>query len=183
MITFAKFNTIVITVVILFLLFFAYVRQQQEKDYEKMFEEREKEWAENYHKNQQALEKLSNYTNQLKGLVDEGFGGRTLLPENKLVLREYEASNSHAIVTMIGGSSAVNSYWMSALAMIQSLREVKTRVPNIIVMTRANTSLPEFAKEAFGRLNATLVTIETLQERKLNVKIPGTWGNLFLIFF
>jgi hypothetical protein len=131
----------------------------------------------------ETLEKeLKEIITEKQEILKTGYGGSTLLLENRLVFQNYTPSDRHAIVTMIGCSSYVHSYWMGGLALIQSLREVQTRVPNIVVMIRRNQGeIPDFAFEAFERLGVQLIDIDRI-ELAPHVEIPGTWGMVYLQF-
>jgi len=94
-------------------------------------------------------------------------------------LQDYTPSDKHAIVTMFGYERYDNAYWMGALAMIQSLREVKTRVPNIVAMVRHRGMVPPVAWAAFERLGVKLIDIQNIDLSKLNADIPGTWSGAF----
>lgn len=81
---------------------------------------------------------------------------------------------------MVGSEhSHMHAYWMGALVWAQGLRETKTRVPNIVIMCRQCQSVPPIALEAFKRLNATIMPIESMQHDKLFTNIPGTWKSAF----
>lgn len=135
-------------------------------------------WGRKYQEFQSSRQVLQSEISQLLVEARDPYKGRTLTTENKLVLQEYTPNDKHAIVTMIGAESYMHAYWMGAVAVIQGLREVKTRVPNIVVMVRKIENIPETASVAFERLGAQLISIEGLDLSKLNVDIPGTWGNL-----
>jgi hypothetical protein len=165
----------VVMVLGIFLLLLKLLGNQQEAfsgqiiDQQAVFKQKELAWL-------QEEATLKQQIKEREDLLADGYGGRTLITENKLVFQNYTPSDKHAIVTMIGSASYVHSYWMGALAMIQSLREVQTRVPNIIVMCRLYQLVPEFALKAFEKLNATVLPIENIPLEELNVDIPGTWG-------
>jgi len=137
-----------------------------------IFIEKELHWI-------QEEEALKSKIKEQQTILEDGYGGRTLITENRLIFQNYTPSDKHAIVTMIGSASYVHSYWMGALAMIQSLREVQTRVPNIVVMCRMLQLVPEFALKAFEKLNATVIPIENIPLDELHVDIPGTWEGAF----
>lgn len=121
-------------------------------------------------------QELEDKIEKLKVIATQPNRGTTVLNEDELIFEDYIPSDKHAIVTMIGAETYMHAYWMGAAAVIQGLREVKTRVPNIIVMIRAHDVLPPIAKTTFQRLGAKLVPIPGIDKRKLNVDIPGTWS-------
>ena len=151
-----------------------YVKLRNESAINKQLEELESTWKQ---KEVEWEEKLNDpEVEEMKELAKHPYRGRTLTTENRLVFQNYTVSDRHAFVTMIGSTSHVHPYWMGALAMIQSLREVETRVPNIVVMVRKTELIPSFAMDAFERLGAQLRFIDNLPMSELNVEIPGTWG-------
>ena len=96
---------------------------------------------------------------------------------------EYLPSDRHAIITMVGSVYWENAYWLGALVVAQSLREVNTRVPNIIVMVRGHSELPSFAVDAFKRLDVQLVNIEAIYKNDSVARMPGTWGKKIVRYF
>lgn len=107
---------------------------------------------------------------------------KPVIPEHKLDLKPYTLSNRHAIVTMIGttgykafGTSRRYSYWKSALALIQGLREVKTRVPNILVLSGHLELLAKEVQDCFERLGAKFVILEDIKLGE-NMKVAGHWS-------
>ena len=180
-----------VTLFVLFLLYAsALLVIKQHKDALRHAEEIEwdKQWAEKKNSFEEKLKPLRSEVEQLRVLAEDPYKGKTLTDENKLILEDYEPSDRHAIVTMIGGDSYMHPYWMGALAVVQGLREAQTRVPNVIVMIRsqAYAKMPKFALDAFKRLGVQIIHIEGLNLKDLNVDIPGTWGEwevfLLLLF-
>lgn len=100
-----------------------------------------------------------------------------LIPGTKLHFETYFVSKKHAIVTM-AGSSWVQPYWLGAVALVQSLREVHTRVPNILVMVRSSQTdgFPPQARKTLESLGAQLIMIDDI-DLGPHIEVPSVWRN------
>lgn len=126
---------------------------------------------------------LLSTNKKLSEKLNEPYRGTTILKESEILFQNYTPSDKHAIVTMVGSSSYMHGYWLGAISLFQSLREVKTRVPNIVVMVRTTDNIPDVAFDIYENLGVKVILIEHIELDKLIVDIPGTWGKscLFLL--
>jgi len=100
-----------------------------------------------------------------------------LIPPEKLTtIGEYIPDPRHTFATM-AGSSWVQPYWIGAIGLLQSLREVRTQVPNFIVLLRLNNreAFPVQARYVLEKLGARIVTVEDIPLPSF-VSIPSVWG-------
>ena len=158
-----------------------YVTIEMERDMERQIVQKEVDWLRKEKEIEVEIDTLNEKVNFLRHLATDPYRGRTLTLENALVLQDYTPNPKHAIVTMMGFPSEWHPYWMGAVAMMRSLRESQTRVPNLCVMSRAGTTLPDFAIEAFKRMDVQIIDIDAFNLDDLNVDIPGTWGENYLL--
>lgn len=123
--------------------------------------------------------KMENYNTQKSNLLarhnilskklNDPYRGTTIINESELELKPYIPSERHAIVTMIGSTTINYAYWTGAISLIQSLREVKTRVPNIIIILRYDKNIPEIAFNIFKNLGVTVLYLKDLQTGELPI--------------
>lgn len=174
-----KVTAIICAVVVLCsLLYASHQRKLRQEEIDKEVSRREEEWLQQKRAFLEAEEALREKSERMAAVAEEPFKGTTVITDNRIIHQEYEPNPRHAFVTMMGSTSYVHSYWMGALAMIQSLREVQTRVPNIVVMARGLELVPPSAIAAFERLGVEIIPIEEFQRSKY-IEIPGTWDAAF----
>lgn len=167
-----------VALVVIYFFYCLHVRNNIEYAIEKEIEELEKDWKLKEVEYKRSKEELLDVIDVLQPLSEDPYKGKTII-DNRIVFQDYTPSDRHAIVTMIGSSSYVHAYWMGAVAMIQSLREVQTRVPHIIVLVKEKDQLPLIAEEALLRLGAELMPIENTMFKLESMQIPGTWAGAF----
>ena len=96
----------------------------------------------------------------------------------EIKFQNYEPNDRHAIVTLLN-EKAPFRYWMGALSLMQSLRDVRTRVPNLVillVMPSERAQLIQPVMAALERLGVEIIRIESIDTPE-HVYIPGTWSN------
>jgi hypothetical protein len=96
----------------------------------------------------------------------------TFLPK-KLVLHPYTPNPKHAIVTL-----ANKPYSALAVTLVASLREVKTRVPNIIVISHDNNPINEDAIQQIKQLGGDPRIIPAIKHTSA-MNIPGGEGTFW----
>ena len=84
---------------------------------------------------------------------------RRSVDPRKVNLLPYSGDEHHAIATSISGDKD-HPEFLSALALCKSLREVDTRVANIIVMYHGEKDLPLLVERAFRRMDVEIVRIK-----------------------
>ena len=125
--------------------------EEQWKQKELVWIQKENEWEVNYQIMKEEKEQLELYTS------------RRFIDQKTLDLQPYTPSDDHVIVTLFGtdDESAVPE-WINALIMFQSLHECKSRVKRRIALSyRPLDRIPVLAKNSFSRLGVELRFIGT----------------------
>lgn len=103
-----------------------------------------------------------------------------VIPEAEIDFLDYSPDPTHAIITMMGSNSFYESYWMGVVSLVASMRLVKSRVPNFVVLLRE--TVPPFAHRVLQKLNVTIIPIQDIKKAS-HLEIPGVWGLYCLLFF
>lgn len=99
-------------------------------------------------------------TNELSDTLEKldlVLGNRSVDPR-KVNLLPYSGDENHAIATSITGDKE-HPEFLSALALCKSLREVDTRVANIVVLYYGDKDLPLLIERAFRKMDVEVVRI------------------------
>eukprot|EP01096_Ripella_sp_DP13-Kostka_P016432 TRINITY_DN8003_c0_g1_i1.p1 TRINITY_DN8003_c0_g1~~TRINITY_DN8003_c0_g1_i1.p1 ORF type:complete len:447 (-),score=183.70 TRINITY_DN8003_c0_g1_i1:27-1367(-) len=155
-------------------VWFLQENQRMEKeiqDFEDKWAKEQHEWSASYNRQLEKKDKL------------EFLHGSTIFNRSRINERPYSPNGEkHAIVTAFGGLSDVPQ-WLGVVTLARSLREVHTRVPDIIALDYSNSdAVPELAHTILKELGVQVFSIDTSFLQKLGFHVNRAfldWGQVW----
>ena len=151
---------------------------QENQRLEQEILEFEEKWKKEQHDWNNSLNKQIEKKTRLEFLHGSSIFNRSNIIEHPYATKD----ERHAIVTAFGGLGDVPQ-WLGVVTLVRSLREVHTRVPDIIALDYSQPdSLPPLAHTILRDLGVQIISIDTslLQSLGLQNRVFLDWG---LIFF
>lgn len=168
---------------LIFLVFIVVFIAKREHHINERIQHRMEIWQAKEHFIQNEMDSVKKSMEIHEESLNDKYKGRTVLSDTELLKQEYFPNDKHAIVTVIPPNpNVINAQWLSCIAMIQSLRESGTRVPNIVIMINDDHILPKVAMDTFKRLNTEIIRIPSL-DSSYNINVPDSWGVYYVELF